>query len=480
MVEPAAPFIDAWHVGAICEHLQAVTRGEIARLVINVPPGHAKSLLVSVFWPAGVWIGKPDWRGIFSAYAGELALRDSLRCRALIESQWYRETFSDPAGWTLSGDQNVKSYFTNTKTGSRLALSVGGKATGFRGDAIVVDDPINATEAPSKLVREDAIFWWDKVMSTRLNDPRRGARVIIMHRLHEQDLSGHVLAQAGYEHLCLPSEYDLSRAAVTYHVVANGHGPERHQFFRDPRTEEGELLFPAVFPRAVLDQAKKDLGSAAFAAQHQQTPVPPEGLLFKREWLAKEWAELPNFESCIAYWDLKLSDSMDGSWVVGQVWGRAGGDVFLLDQERFRGGFVETIERIARLRERWPKASPVYVEQAAAGPAVIEVLKKRWPDVIGDLPKGSKIQRAEAIAPMFEAGSVRLPPRNVAPWIDEYREELSMFPRSRHDDQVDATSGALGVLRTKQREYPIALPILIECEDWTSMGGERTRITLGW
>ncbi|MGH9659980.1 MAG: phage terminase large subunit, partial [Bryobacteraceae bacterium] len=175
------------------------------------------------------------------------------------------------------------------------------------------------------------------------------------------------------------------------------------------------------------------------------------------------------------YWDLKLSDSMDGSWVVGQVWGRAGGDVFLLDQERFRGGFVETLDRIARLRERWPKASPIYIEEAAAGPAVIEVAKKRWPDVIGDRPKGSKVQRAEAVAPMFEAGSVRLPPRGVAPWIDEYREELAMFPRSRFDDQVDATSGALGVLRNVKKEIPLAMPWSLECEDWTSMGGGHTR-----
>ena len=174
VVEPAQPLLDGWHVEAMCDHLQAVKEGHIRKLLINIPPGHAKSKIVSVCWPAWVWAaGRPSWRLLAGSYASELAIRDSVGCRALIESPWYQNNFARE--WELSGDQNVKGYFTNTATGARLAISVGGKATGFRGNCVMVDDPLNVIDAPSKLKRDEAIFWWDKAMSSRVNDLSRDA-----------------------------------------------------------------------------------------------------------------------------------------------------------------------------------------------------------------------------------------------------------------------------------------------------------------
>lgn len=508
VVEPAQPFIDNWHIRAICEHLEAVTRGEIHYLLINVPPGHAKSLLVCVFWPAWVWINRPAWRGLFGSYSSDLSLRDSVKCRALIESPWYRLRFSDPVGegqtligspsWELSGDQNVKSYFTNTTTGARLALSVGGKATGFRGNTIVVDDPLNAQDAMSKLKRDEAIFWWDKVMSSRLNDLAHDSRVIIMQRLHEDDLSGHVLDQPGdvrYEHLCLPSEFETARRARTYvekkeHVPGcPGRGAPRvydsvhpvtgevetltvygdcpcktrkELFWIDPRTQEGELLFPELFPKKVLDEMKVPLGSAGYAGQHQQRPAPEDGERFKRSWW-RFWKPdglapneqcprprkcyegparaLPTIHQTVISLDCSFKDTDGTDYVVFQVWGTNKADRFLLDQVRGRLSFTATIQQFRLLCAKYPTAYKKLVEDKANGSAVIDTLTREIPGIVAVNPEGGKEARAAAIQPQVESGNVFLP--EGAPWLEAFIDELASFPLGKNDDQVDAMSQAL-------------------------------------
>ena len=212
-VEPATEFVPGWHLDAICDHLEAVTRGGLRNLVINIPPRHMKSLAVAVFWPCWEWISWPERRWLFSSYAASLSIRDSLKCRRLIESPWYQANWGDR--FQLTSDQNAKQRFENNKSGYRLATSVGGAATGEGGDRIVVDDPHNVGEAESDLVRRAALDWWDQVMSTRLNDPKTGAKVIVMQRVHEADLTGHVLEQGGYELLCLPAEWEEGSTRVT-------------------------------------------------------------------------------------------------------------------------------------------------------------------------------------------------------------------------------------------------------------------------
>ncbi len=269
VVEPAAPLIWGRHMDALCDHLQAVAEGRIRNLLINIPPGHSKSLAVSVLWPAWMWTRRPEWRGLFSSYAGDLAIRDSVKCRTLVESDWYQAAFM--RGWELSSDQNVKSYFQNTRMGFRAALSVGGKTTGFRGDAVVVDDPLNAVDAHSKAARDAAIRWFDQAMGNRLNDLRKGVRVVIMQRLHQEDLSGHLLEAGGWEHLCLPTEFEPKRRGAT--CIG----------WKDWRAEPGELLFPDLFPEDVIAAEKRRLGALGFAGQHQQRPSPAEGNLFLEE-----------------------------------------------------------------------------------------------------------------------------------------------------------------------------------------------------
>jgi predicted phage terminase large subunit-like protein len=421
VVEPARALISGWHVDAIAEHLQAISEGTIKHLLINIPPGHGKSLVVSVLWPAWQWIRTEQgaqWRGLFASYDGGLSTRDSVRCRALMESQWYRETFRP--GWRLSEDQNEKNYFGNTRSGFRISLSVGGRGTGFRGDAIVVDDPLNATDQYSEAARRESVFWWDTVMSSRLNNMETGSKVIIMQRLHEADLSGHVLEQGTYEHLCLPSEFEPERRSVT----SIG--------WHDPRTEPGEILFPALYPRTVLQRARKDLGAAGYAGQHQQRPSPAEGGVLQRHWW-RYWKprgvalppiqmrspdgsafeiqalDLPEtFDSVIQSWDCSFKDLKTSDYVVGQVQARAGAGRHLLDQVRDRMDMPRTAQAIRMMSAKYPNTGAKLVEDKANGPAVVQSLKHEIAGLIEVNPEGGKMSRAAAVSPEVEAGNWHL------------------------------------------------------------------------
>ena len=436
VVEPATEFVSGWHLDAICEHLEAVTRGQIHRLLISVPPRHMKSLAVSVFWPCWEWITHPERRWLFCSYAAGLAIRDSVKCRRMVESPWYRRRWLDR--FVLTSDQNEKSRFENDKAGYRIAIGVGGAATGEGGDRVVVDDPHNVREAESEIVRQSVLDWWDQVMSTRLNDPKRGAMVIVMQRVHENDLAGHVLQQGGYEELKLPAEYEGSQQ-----VTSIG--------WRDPRTEPGELLWPERFGQEEVEALKRTMGSYAAAGQLQQRPAPAAGGILKRHWW-KFYREAPRpFSEVIQSWDCAFKDTRTSDFVVGQVWGRHGADKYLLDQVRGRMDCPATIQAVKRLSEKWPQAQAKLVEDKANGPAVIATLKHEIVGLIAVNPEGGKEVRAHAVSPQIEAGNVYLPDPTIAPWIGGFIDECAAFPNAAYDDQVDAMSQALVRLGTHRK-----------------------------
>ena len=462
VVEPAMPLMDGWHLDAICDHLQAVTRDEIDRLLITIPPGHAKSLLVSVLWPAWTWTTTPAERSLFGSYSMDLAVRDSVRCRDLIESDWYRTTFRPE--WSLKDDSNAKDWFQNTASGFRVSLSVGGQSTGLRGNLVVVDDPLNVKRASSAIEREGAIRWWDVAMSSRFNDMRRQRRVIIMQRLHEGDLAGHVLEQGGYEHLNLPTRFETKRRCVTYVKRPEG----RAEFFRDPRTTENELLFPSLFTTAVVEQAEKDL-RGDFYGQHQQRPLPATGGTFKKAWW-RFWkpdgtgtANGIRPEGCyegparaLPLTFDKVLISLDANFkgvkakgndpIVFVVVGCKGADRYVLDRVRLFVGFTETLTAFRLLAKKFPKAYRKLVEEKANGAAIIEALNSEIGGIVPIDPEGGKEARASAVAPQVESGNVFLP--DDAPWLDEWIDEFATFPKGAHDDQVDALSQALLELLT--------------------------------
>jgi predicted phage terminase large subunit-like protein len=432
VLEPGVELVWNWHLDAICEHLEAVSDGRIQKLIINIPPGHAKSVLVSVLWPVWMWLRDPSWRVLALSYANDLALRDNTRARNVLESEWFRDTFQPT--WSLSSDQNVKSRYTNTATGERFAGAVGAKLTGFRGDCIVIDDPISEPDSRSETKREKALQWFGKTTTTRLNDLENDPVVIIMQRLHEDDLTGHLLRDnddGEWEHLCLPSEYDPARHSST----SIG--------WEDPRTEPGELLFPERFPVTALEKLKKPtkLGARGFAGQHQQQPSPDEGDIFKREWW-QHWQTLPDFDAVIQSWDCTFKDTKTSDYVVGQVWGKKGASYYLIDQVRARMGFAATKAAIIAMKSRYPQSTKILIEDKANGTAIIEMLKAQIPGIIAVNPKGGKEARANAVQGVVEAGQVFLPPKSTA-WVEGLIDETASFPNGSHDDQVDALTQAL-------------------------------------
>lgn len=268
VVEPSVDYVHGWHIDAICQHLEAVTSGEITRLLINVPPGTMKSLLCGVFWPAWEWgpKGKPQLRYLGASYSEHYAKRDNRRMRDLVASEWYQTLWGDRVKLTRTGEM----AFANSCMGSRQGVPFS-RLTGGRGDRVIIDDPHSVDGAESEAERLSTVRTFRESVPTRLNDPQRSAIVVVMQRLHEADVSGTILALGlGYEHLMLPMEFEPERRCRT----SIG--------FADPRTEEGELLFPRRFPRAVIERDKIPLGSYAVAGQFQQRPAPRSGGLFQR------------------------------------------------------------------------------------------------------------------------------------------------------------------------------------------------------
>lgn len=456
IVEPGRRYVHGWHIDAIAEHLQAVTDGQIRNLIINIPPRHMKSLTVCVFWFCWTWAVRPESRWIFASYNEGLAIRDSLKCRRMIESAWYQRFWGDK--FQLTGDQNQKRKFENTATGHRLSTGVGGGATGEGGDYLIVDDPIKALDAHSVSARETAIDWWDNTMSTRGNDPETVAKVVIMQRLHEEDLTGHLLAKMKkngehYEHLCLPAEY-----VPTTRITSLG--------WRDPRAEPGALLWPERVSRAAILNLKSSLSSYGVAGQLQQDPVPSDGNIFKKAWwrywkpvgvnlppvvvqtedgfIQIEAANLPEqFDEQLQSWDCAFKDAKDNDFVAGQVWGRVGANKYLLHYFKERVDIVGTMNSISLISEMWPRTMLKLVEDKANGPAVMQLLRNKIPGLVGVEPEGGKLARAHAVVPQIESGNVFVPHPLLYQWVDSFVTNCAGFPNVAHDDDVDSMTQAL-------------------------------------
>lgn len=445
VVEPGRPFVSNWHIDAICEHLEAVSFGEIRNLLINIPPRHMKSTLVSVFWPAWKWTFRPEFRWLFASYAQRLATRDSRKCRLIINSRWFKQHWGGL--FTLTSDQNEKTRFENDKTGYRIATSVDGQGTGEGGDIVAVDDPHNVKKAISDKQREAALIWWDETMSTRLNDPKTGGRVIVMQRLHERDLSGHVLEQGGYEHLCIPARYEPK----TY-VIGQGFVAKRHTTaigWTDPREVDGELLWPDRFGEKELEDLK--LPPSAQAGQLQQRPSPRGGGKIKRQWFTIVDAA-PADAKRVRWWDLAGTEpsptNPDPDWTAGPRVSLKDGVFYIEDVQRKRlspHGVEQLVKQTAMTDG---VAVPVGIEQepGSSGKTTIDHYRRNVLvgfDVRSARATGDKEIRANPWISAAEAGNVKLVRGD---WNTAFLDEVEVFPFGAHDDQVDGVSGAVAEL----------------------------------
>jgi len=429
VVEPNTNFQNNWHIEAICDYLEAVVKGDIRNLIINVPPRHMKSLLVNVFFPAWVWTFAPEKKFLFSSYAQDLAIRDSQLCRTLISSNWYQSKWQVK----LKSDQNRMDRFSNTMSGIRLAVGVGGGATGEGGDFIIVDDPIKAQEANSEAARKNANEWWDNTMSTRGNNPKTVARIVIMQRLHADDLTGHLLeSEERYEHLCLPAEYEGVRFNSSIGFV-------------DPRKEQGELLWENRFGKQEIASLKNQLSELGVAGQLQQRPTPLEGHIFKKEWFETRSLET-QFVARYISWDTAMSESNSAAYsscVVGELTP----DYKLNIREVWRGRlpFTELSQKVIDIAQQYRhNLRGVIIENKASGISLIQFLKQSCPEWLADIvtpfnPPAGKESRAYSASLWCQKGMVQLPPpSNETSWLFDFEDEIFQFPNSKYKDQTDA------------------------------------------
>jgi predicted phage terminase large subunit-like protein len=438
VLEPGTELSWNWHLDLLCEYLTLLRDRAIRRLIINVPPQTMKSRLVNVFYPCWAWATIPSRRFLSSSYSGDLSAQFNVERRKLLQSEWFAYHWPDKV--ILASDQNRKASFENIAGGRMSATSTGGTATGKGAHDIICDDPLNPKQAASEVELKNANVFFDQTLRTRLSDQISGAIVIVMQRLAEDDLTGHLLAKH-------PDEYTHVRIPMVAEENETWSFPISK---RVHARKEGELLWPHRFPQKVCDDLKVDVGSFGWAGQYQQRPTPQEGAIIKRHWL-RYWTRLPEqFDVILASWDMAFKDAKDSSRVCGQIWGMQGSRRLLLDEVCDLMDFTQTQKAVISLHEKWPKAHMKLVEDKANGPAIISSLRQSVPGLIAVSPDGSKEARMFAESPTYEAGNVEYPDPSMPGygWVQEHIEEVCGFPLMKYNDRPDAESQALNRLRS--------------------------------
>ena len=458
VIEPGKPFVDNWHLDAIAEHLEAVTRGQIKRLLVNMPPRHGKSSYIDVLWFAWDWLHHPEHRWLCASYAQALAIRDNMRCRRIIESKWFQERYGNV--FNLRDDQNAKIKFENDRLGCRQAVSVGSAGTtGEGGDVLLIDDPHPIEQKRSDLKRETVLDWFANTWMSRLNDEATGATVVVGQRVHEQDVSGYIIegnAGDNWVHLSLPSEYEPEAKCRTFL-------PSGKLFWQDPRTEDGELLYPQRFPEHVIEEKKRTHGPEGFAAIHQQRPTPAGGgtFKFKHERVFTETydhyilhttkGDIPVAkDDCELYLsvDPAISEEQKADYCVIQTWAKTPiKDILLLDQRRDHWSHPDQQVEIQDAFNEDPSILFVAVETVAYQAALFQDLVMLGIPCRPFKPHKDKEARAAAAAIWQQNGKMYF--RQNAPWLPALQKEIYKFPKASKDDQVDAISLASIAARSR-------------------------------
>jgi phage terminase large subunit-like protein len=494
IMEPDTPLLWNWHLDCICAHLEAVTFGLIRRLIINVPPGHMKSLITSVFWPAWMWLREPGTRILCASYGLDLAIRDATKTKDLVLDDWYRETFQPE--WNIRTDSKAKQNYQNTARGSRKSMSVGSGTTGNRGHGVIIDDPLSIMDGFSEAKRSEASTWLFQAAQNRLSDPRTGWLVMIMQRVHHEDPTGTALQKKvdKWEHVCLMSEFEEERRFRT--LLADL--PPEHLYYErfqkwgtDLRQKEGELLFPEFFTDEVIEGQKEALQAVAYAGQHQQRPTPAQGNIFQAdmflEILSMEkgeprlglWPCSRIFDGSLkvreAYfaWDTAMKDKTTNDYTAGCLAMMCDDGYVYLYPVEFRRMTVPEVEKTVALkwvewRNRLQRRLKGARIEEGAGTALIQYIRRlmlqrrempispipgwsqddwdmiRATDPINVLPFNTtqkKIEKAYEVLPFCMARNVRLLDTPLSyGWLSN----LLAFPLGGKDDPVDATVNAIG------------------------------------
>lgn len=465
VIEPGYKYVDNWHVGATTEHLQAVTEGQIKNLLINFPPRFLKTDICGVAWPAWEWIKTPNRKWLFGSYSWTLAEDASIKCRQLVKSAWYMTRWGDR--FSILDDRDKKDHFANDKGGERIITSPDSTMTGRGGDRVVVDDP-NNTRDQSDTMLDSTLQWWTQVVPTRVNDPANSSFVVIQQRVHERDISGSILGlkDKSWVHLCLPNEFEIKRRCVTVILPSTNGKP-----WRDPRNQEGELLFPKRQNAEYSAKLRKTLGEYGYAGQQQQRPAPAEGGIIKTKWFVpyKDTKKPETTKWIVQSWDTAISEKKKAAYSCCHTYAvfeteKKQLDLLLLSRWRGRVEYPE-LRRLAQMlasdyrndnllrpipvNDQNPKnkADLILIEDKATGrPLIADLARVNVrafpfnPDKFGD-----KTQRVRLITPHLEAGMVHVPYKSDRPyqWVEQFLMSCATFPNAEARDDVDVMTQVL-------------------------------------
>jgi len=448
-LDPQTTYSHNWHIDLLADRLTQVYQGNLRRLIITVPPRSLKSICASVSFPAWVLGKEPSRRIICASYGQELSNKLARDTAAVMSSDWYQRAFAT----RLAAQRSAAADFETTQRGGRMATSVGGVLTGRGGDIIIIDDPVKPDEALSEAQRQAANDWFDNTLYTRLNDKRTGAIVIIMQRLHLDDLVGHVLEKEAWEVVNLPA---IAQEDETWNY---GTLVGRNRYLRPA----GELLHPDREPREVLDGLRSALGEYSFSAQYLQAPVPLGGGIVKAEWLSYYApAEKPEkFDTIVQSWDTANKESELADYSVCTTWGVKNKNMYLLHVLRKRMSYPDLKRAVVAQAEAW-NARAVLIEDKASGIQLVQELRETLSRVKGIKCEGDKLMRMLAQTPEIENGHLLLP--KDAHWLPDYVQELTTFPKGKYDDQVDSTAQALKWITGEGREPGLLVYYRQECE----------------
>ncbi len=429
-LNPETEYLHNWHIDLIGEYLEAVINGEIRRLNINMPPRYMKSIICNVALSAWVMGHRPSIQVLAASYADELALKFNTETRDVIQSEWFRRAFPT---LQMATDQNEKGYFRTTLNGHRKATSVGTSRIGFGGNLLIVDDPLNPKKAMSQVERDSANNWFNQSFYTRMNNKKKDAIIVVMQRLHENDLSGQLIKDGGWENL------NIQAIADTHQIISYGKVTVERQ--------AGDILHPDREGTVELEEAKVRLGTQGFSAQYQQKPTPADGEIFSLAWF-RRYRETPEFIRVVQSWDTAYKPDQINDPSVCTTWGEAINGYYLLDVWRSRVAYPELKRRFMALAAKW-LPSAILVEDKASGQSIIQEFKNDTTlPVIAIEPEGDKLTRASVCSPKVEAGRLWLPDR--APWLHDFEQEMIQFPNGDNDDQVDSVSQFLNWASTKK------------------------------
>lgn len=461
------PYVDNWHMKAMCDHMQAVHERRIMKLLLNLSPRCGKSTILDVMFVAWIWTTQPHWKFLYASHSQTLAKRDSIRCRDLILSNWYQERW----GEVFKLIRATEKHLENDHKGYRMITSPTSRVTGEGGDYLIADDLNDMKEVQSKVKRDSTNQWFATTFSNRINDPATGVIIVQQQRGNQEDVAGFIIdhdPEGEYTLFAIPMLFEKARKATT--ISLDGISPP----WSDPRTEEGQLMWPERFSRQKIERIKNTIGSTAFAAQYMQRPSPAEGGIVKKHWF-QQWKDKtpPKITFIIQSWDTGISDSPEAAYSACTTWGifypegNEIGNIILLDMWRGRVGYPDLRDRAQRLylnykdkgekgaiKERGAVVDMCLIEAKATGDPLIRDLRRVGIPAVPFNPSriGDKHARVNHVAHLIEAGLVWVPARpphfdKLLPYAEEFLDEVALFPNASSRDLVDTMSQVLAKTR---------------------------------